>query len=58
MYYRDAAYILKRNRELVAKVGKITNPLPNEERIRKLTFWSMTIENIYLGGEKNAIANR
>lgn len=53
----DTAYILKRNRELVSKVGKITNPLPKEKRSRNLTFWSMTIEDIYLGGEKNAIAN-
>jgi len=53
----DTSYILKRNRELVSKVGKITNPLPNKERNRKPKFWSMTIEDIYLGGEKNAIAN-
>lgn len=53
----DTAYILKKNRELVTKVGKITNPLPNNERKRKSKFWSMTIEDIYLGGETNAIAN-
>lgn len=53
----DSAYILKRNRELVNHVGKITNPLPNKERNRKPKFWSMTIEDLYLGGEKNAISN-
>ncbi|GIO95637.1 hypothetical protein J14TS5_07230 [Paenibacillus lautus] len=32
-------------------------PLPNNVRSRKSKFWSMTIEDIYLGGETNAIAN-
>lgn len=53
----DNSYILKRNRELITNVGKITNPTPNQDRKRKLKCWSMTIEDIYLGGEKNAIAN-
>ena len=50
-------YILKKNREIVKSVGKITNPIPNEERKRELRLWSMTIEDIYLGGEQNAIEN-
>lgn len=53
----DSAYILKKNRETVKSVGKITNPIPNSERKRELRLWSMTIEDIYLGGEKSAIAN-
>ncbi|MGW9123544.1 DUF5946 family protein [Paenibacillus chitinolyticus] len=53
----DTAYILKRNRELMKNVDKLTNPLPNKDRQRKLAFWSMTIEDIYLGGEQQAIAN-
>lgn len=53
----DSAYILKKNREIVKSVGKITNPIPNSERKRELRLWSMTIEDIYLGGEKSAIAN-
>jgi hypothetical protein len=53
----DSAQALKKNRELVKKIGKIANPIPNKERIRKLKTWSMTIENIYLGGEENAIEN-
>lgn len=53
----DTAYILTRNRELVSNAGKITNPLPNQERKRSYKHWSMTIEDIYMGGEQNAIAN-
>ncbi|AOT69478.1 DUF5946 family protein [Geosporobacter ferrireducens] len=53
----DTPYILKKNREIVKSVGKITNPIPSKERKRKLRLWSMTIEDIYLGGEKNAIVN-
>lgn len=53
----DTAYILKRNRELVSNAGKITNPLPNQERKRSYKHWSMTIVDIYMGGEQNAIAN-
>ncbi|MCR8842349.1 DUF5946 family protein [Paenibacillus sp. SC116] len=53
----DTAYILKRNRKMVATIDKISNPQPHKERVRKLKSWSMTIENIYAGGEKNAIAN-
>ena len=49
--------ISSRKIERVTKVGKITNPLPHNERNRKPKFWSMTIEDIYLGGETNAIAN-
>jgi hypothetical protein len=53
----DTPYILKKNREIVKSIGKITNPIPNEERKRELRLWSMTIEDIYLGGEQNAIKN-
>ncbi len=53
----DQAYILKKNREIVKSVGKITNPIPNSQRERELKLWPMTIEDIYLGGEKNAIEN-
>ncbi|GIO31209.1 MULTISPECIES: DUF5946 family protein [Paenibacillus] len=48
-------YILRKNRELVAKAGKITNPLPNRQRKRSFKPWSMTIEDLYRGGEENAI---
>lgn len=41
----------------VKSVGKITNSIPNKERKRELRLWSMTIEDIYLGGEQNAISN-
>lgn len=51
------AYILKKNREIVKSLGKITSPIPNMERKREPRLWSMTIEDIYLGGENNAIAN-
>ncbi|MBP0725341.1 hypothetical protein J5Y03_09080 [Bacillus sp. RG28] len=50
-------YILRKNRELVLKIGKITNPLPNHKRKRIYRKWSMTIEDIYINGEKNAINN-
>lgn len=53
----DTAYILKKNRELVRNMDKITNPLPSEERTRKLRLWSITIEDIYAGGEEHAIEN-
>lgn len=53
----DTAYILKRNRELAAKVEKITNPLPSNDRKRSYKHWSMTIEDIYVGGENHATAN-
>jgi hypothetical protein len=53
----DSVYILKKNREIVKSVGKITNPIPNMERKRELRLWTMTIEDIYLGGERNAIDN-
>lgn len=53
----DTAYILKKNRERVTHISKITNPLPNKERKCTPKLWSMTIEQIYLGGEKNAIEN-
>ena len=53
----DTPYILKKNREIVKSVGKITNPIPNAERKRELRLWSMTIEDRYLGGEQNAIEN-
>lgn len=50
-------YILKKNRETVKSIEKITNPIPSNERKRESVKWSMTIEDIYLGGEKNALAN-
>ena len=53
----DTPYILKKNREIVNSVSKITNPVASNERKRELKHWSMTIEDIYLGGEQNAIAN-
>ena len=53
----DTAYILRRNREELKNLSKITNPLPSNERNRELRLWPMTIEDIYLGGEKNAIEN-
>lgn len=53
----DSAYILKKNREIVKSLGKITSSIPNLERRRELRQWPMTIEDIYLGGEGNAIAN-
>lgn len=53
----ETAYILKKNREIVKNLGKITSSIPNEHRKRNLKLWSMTIEDIYLGGEENAIEN-
>lgn len=53
----DTQYILKKNREIIKSVGKITNPVSGLERKRELKLWSMTIDDIYLGGEQNAIAN-
>jgi hypothetical protein len=48
-------YILRKNREMVANAGKITNPSPNQERKSKYRKWSMTIEDIFIGGEEEAI---
>lgn len=53
----DTQYILKKNREIVKAIGKITNPIPSKERMRELKLWPITIEDIYLGGEQNAIVN-
>jgi len=53
----DTPYILKKNREIVKSVGKITNPIASNGRKRELRFWSMTIEDVYKGGEQNAILN-
>ncbi|MFD0710820.1 DUF5946 family protein [Paenibacillus sp. GCM10027626] len=53
----ETSYIQKKNRESVINVEKIANPLPNKERRRMYKFWSMTIEDIYLGGEEKAITN-
>ncbi|MBE5103525.1 DUF5946 family protein [Priestia aryabhattai] len=50
-------YILRKNRELVSNVAKITNPLPSHKRKRVFRRCSMTIESIYRGGENNAINN-
>lgn len=49
--------ILKRNTELLVGTSKISNPISNDKRLRNLIKWSMTIEDIYLGGEINAIEN-
>ncbi|WP_071393337.1 DUF5946 family protein [Bacillus tuaregi] len=49
-------YILRKNRELLVKIDKITNPLPNNKRKRIYKNWSMTIEDIYISGEENAIS--
>lgn len=43
----EVTYILKRNRELVSNIDKITNPVPNKDRRRTFKFWSMTINDIY-----------
>ncbi|WNF24769.1 DUF5946 family protein [Mesobacillus jeotgali] len=51
----DISFILRKNRELVSKIGKVTNPLPNCKRERLYRKWSMTIEDLYIGGEENAI---
>jgi hypothetical protein len=48
-------YILRKNRNLITKIDKITNPLPNNNRKRIYRNWSMTIEDIYITGEENAI---
>ena len=53
----DAPQILRRNREVIKSAGKIANPVPCEERKRAQRHWPMTIEDIYLGGEENAIRN-
>lgn len=53
----DAATILRENRERIQTVGKITNPLPSEERCRSLRSWTRTINDIYIGGEAMAIDN-
>ena len=53
----ETPYILKRNREIVRSLSKITNPVQSNERKRQLRLWPMTIEDIYLGGEQNAIVN-
>ena len=53
----DTQTILKKNRELVKTIKKIRTSIPNEERVRVQRQFSMTIEAIYTGGEKNAIQN-
>lgn len=53
----DTPYILKKNQEIVTSLGKITNPIPNKERKREQKHWSMTIEDIYRGGEQKATEN-
>jgi len=50
-------YILDKNREFAKSVSKISNPVASNERKRELKHWYMTIEDIYLGGEQNAITN-
>lgn len=53
----ETAYILQKNREMSASVSKISSPIPNKDRKRQFRMWSMTIEDIYLGGEDQAINN-
>ncbi|MDL2215486.1 DUF5946 family protein [Ruminococcaceae bacterium OttesenSCG-928-N02] len=52
----QTSYILKANREMTRNM-KITNPIPNEKRKRKLVRWPVTIRDIYAGGEACAISN-
>lgn len=42
----DMQYSLKKNREIIKPIGKITNPVPSKERKRSLKHWSMTIKDI------------
>lgn len=49
-------YILKVNREMTRNL-KISNPIFNDKRERKLVEWSVTISDIYCGGESKAIDN-
>ncbi|WEG18944.1 DUF5946 family protein [Alkalihalophilus pseudofirmus] len=51
----DTDYILIKNREMVGNITNITNPTANEKRERTYRKWSITIEDIYKGGEVNAI---
>ncbi|MFY8331068.1 DUF5946 family protein [Vagococcus carniphilus] len=53
----DTPYILRKNRDLVKTIKKIKTSLPSEERQRIKRNFSITIEDIYSGGEKNAIQN-
>lgn len=55
----EANEILKATRTFIADKGKfkITNPLPSSERHRMPKAWSMTIEDIYRGGKRNAVHN-
>jgi hypothetical protein len=57
-YNWDNPYTLKKNRELIKNRNfKITNPTPFLERVRILSKWTMTVSDVYAGGEKNAIEN-
>lgn len=51
----ETSYILKTNRERIKSVDKITSPLVSESRKRIFFDWSMTIQDVYLNGEENAI---
>lgn len=51
----ETSYILKTNRERIKSVDKITSPIVSESRKRILFDWSMTIQDVYLNGEENAI---
>ncbi|WP_276354056.1 DUF5946 family protein [Cohnella caldifontis] len=55
----NTSEILEATRTFIADKGKfkITNPLPSGERRRLPREWSMTIEDIYRGGERNAAQN-
>lgn len=53
----NAAYTLKKNRELIKKISKITNPVSSQNRVRERKDWVMTIGDIYVGGKANAMMN-
>lgn len=55
-YNWETPYILKKNREVTTnKTFKIVNPIPVAEKVRVLTKWDMTVNDVYAAGEKNAI---
>lgn len=54
-HHWETDYILKKNSELVESVSKITNPAPLFERKRNRQTWSMTINDVYSGGEACAV---
>lgn len=59
-YNWETPFILKKSRELIStkyKDIKIINPIPFLERERILKQWTITVSDVYSGGEKNAIEN-